>query len=127
VQPVTVTVRLSAIDTTQVVRIQPTIQGLTPGYVLLGDVPPFDLTIRGPAPTLRSLTNRDFTAILNMNGLQPGSHTVTPEVSVPSGIRLELTEPNSVTVNVGSVNGADGTDSPVAGPPAGIIPVDSTS
>src|SRR5215217_7172488 len=127
VQPVTVTVRLSAIDTTQVVRIQPTIQGLTPGYVVAGEVPPLDLTIRGPAPTLRSLTNRDFIATLNMSGLEPGSHTVTPDVSVPSGIRLELTEPNSVTVNVGSVNGADGTDSPVAGPPAGIIPVDSTS
>ncbi|HEX3247072.1 MAG TPA: CdaR family protein [Chloroflexota bacterium] len=115
VQPVTVTVRLSAIDTTQVIRIQPTIQGLTPGYVLLGDVPPLDLTIRGPAPTLRALTNRDFSATLNVSGLEPGPHSLTPNVSVPSGIRLESTEPSSITVNLSAVNAADnaGTSFPV--------------
>jgi YbbR domain-containing protein len=115
VQPVTVTVRLSAIDTTQVIRIQPTIQGLTPGYVLLGDVPPLDLTIRGPAPTLRALTNRDFSATLNVSGLEPGPHSLTPNVSVPSGIRLDSTEPSSITVNLSAVNAADnaGTSFPV--------------
>jgi YbbR domain-containing protein len=114
VQPVTVTVRLSAIDTTQVIRIQPTIQGLTAGQILLGDIPPLDLTIRGPAPTLRALTNRDFSAMLNVSGLPPGLHTVTPNVSVPSGIRLESTEPTSVTINLSAVNNADATVAPLA-------------
>jgi YbbR domain-containing protein len=114
VQPVTVTVRLSPIDTTQVIRIQPTIQGLTPGYVVVGEVPALDLTIRGPAPTLRALTNRDFSATLNVSGLEPGPHSLTPNVSVPSGIRLDSTEPSSITVNLNAVNGANNSDSPVA-------------
>jgi YbbR domain-containing protein len=114
VQPVTVTVRLSPIDTTQVIRIQPTIQGLTPGYVLVGEVPPLDLTIRGPAPTLRALTNRDFSATLNVSGLEPGPHSLTPNVSVPSGIRLDSTEPSSITVNLGITNGANNAANPAA-------------
>jgi len=119
VQPVTVTVRLSAIDTTQVIRIQPTIQGLTPGYILLGDIPPLDLTIRGPAPTLRALTNRDFSATLNVAGLEPGSHSLTPNVTVPSGIRLDSTDPSSVTVNVSAVSSTDASDPSIANPAGG--------
>jgi YbbR domain-containing protein len=114
VQPVTVTVRLSAIDTTQVIRIQPTIQGLTAGQVLLGEVPPLDLTIRGPAPTLRALTNRDFSAVVNVSGLSPGAHTVTPNVSVPSGIRLESTEPANITINLSAANSIDASGAPLA-------------
>jgi len=114
VQPVTVTVRLSAIDTTQVIRIQPTIQGLTAGQVLLGEIPPLDLTIRGPAPTLRALTNRDFSAIVNVSGLPPGPNTITPNVSVPSGIRLESTEPASITINLSTTNSVDASGAPLA-------------
>jgi YbbR domain-containing protein len=114
VQPVTVTVRLSAIDTTQVIRVQPTIQGLTAGQVLLGEIPPLDLTIRGPAPTLRALTNRDFSAIVNVSGLAPGPHTVTPNVSVPSGIRLESTEPANITINLSAANSIDASGVPLA-------------
>jgi hypothetical protein len=33
---------------------------------------------------------------------------------VPSGIRLDSTEPSSITVNVSAINGADNTDAPVA-------------
>jgi YbbR domain-containing protein len=114
VQPVTVTVRLSAIDTTQVIRIQPTIQGLSAGQAVLGDIPPLDLTIRGPAPTLRALTNRDFSATLNVSGLPPGQHSLTPNVTVPSGIRLESTEPASVALNLTAVNSTDASGSPLA-------------
>jgi YbbR domain-containing protein len=114
VQPVTVTVRLSAIETTQVVRVQPIIQGLTAGQALAGEIPPLDLTIRGPAPTLRALTNRDFSATLNVSGLPPGPHSVTPNVSVPSGISLESTEPPSVTLNLTAANSANASGASLA-------------
>jgi hypothetical protein len=82
--------------------------------MLLGDVPPLDLTISGPAPTLRALTNRDFSATLNVSGLSPGSHTLTPNVSVPSGIKLESTEPSSVTINLSSTNPTDASSTSLA-------------
>lgn len=106
VQPVTVTVRVTPIETTQVIRVQPAVQGLAPGQVLASEVTPLDLTIRGPAPTLRTLTNRDFSAVLSVAGLEPGQHVVQPTVTVPAGIRLEQIEPVQVTIALRSLEGA---------------------
>ncbi|MFN0071374.1 MAG: YbbR-like domain-containing protein [Chloroflexota bacterium] len=108
VQPVTVTVRLSAIETTQIIRIQPSIQGLIAGQIVQGEIPPLDLTISGPAPTLRALTNRDFSATLNVSGLGPGRHGLAPAISVPSGIRLESAEPSMVILTLGVTSESTG-------------------
>jgi YbbR domain-containing protein len=99
-QPVTLTIRVTPLTVSQTVRVTPSVQGLGPGLEVVGDVPQVDVTISGPAPTLQTLTPRDFRVVLDLSGLGPGRHELEPKVTVPGGFALEQVEPARVAVTI---------------------------
>lgn len=99
-EPVSLTIRVTPLTTSQTLRVTPTIQGLGSGLQIVGDVGPVDVTLSGPAPTLQTLTPRDFRVTVDLSGLGPGRHEVEPKVAVPGGFTLERVEPARVTVQI---------------------------
>jgi YbbR domain-containing protein len=97
-RPVSVTLRVSPIPSTQVLQVAPTIVGRAPGLQLADPVGPVELTISGPAPLLQNLAARDFRLTLDLSGLEAGQHTVPLQPEIPSTLRLDNLNPNSVTV-----------------------------
>lgn len=123
-QPVSLTVRVTALTVSQTLRVAPTIQGLGPGLQLVGDVPQVDVSLNGPAPTLQTLTTRDFRVTLDLAGLGAGQHQVEAKVAVPGGFTLERVEPIRVPVTIRSVPTPipSPTPSPVFQPPPSETP-----
>jgi YbbR domain-containing protein len=99
-QPVNVTVRIAALQVAQTVRVPATVTGLGPGLLLQSDVPSVDVTITGPAPTLQNLNPKDFQVVLDLSGLGPGKHVVSPSVTVPKALSLERISPEQITVTL---------------------------
>jgi YbbR domain-containing protein len=99
-QPVSLTIRVTPLTVSQTLRVSPTLQGLGPGLEIVGDVPQVDVTLNGPAPTLQTLTPRDFRVVLDLAGLGPGRHEVEPRVAVPGGFTQERVEPARVPVTI---------------------------
>jgi YbbR domain-containing protein len=102
-QPVSLTIRVTPLTVSQTLRVSPTIQGLGPGLEIVGDVPRVDVTLSGPAPTLQSLTARDFRVLVDLSGLGPGRHDLEPNVAVPGGFTLERVDPPRVPVTIRAV------------------------
>ncbi len=99
-QPVSLTIRVTALTTSQTLRVTPTIQGLGPGLQLVGDVPQVDVTLSGPAPTLQSITPRDFQVSLDLSGLGAGQQQIEPRVAVPGGFTLSGVDPPRVPITI---------------------------
>ena len=110
-QPVNATVRIAALDVIQTIRVPITVTGLGPGLLLQSDLPSVDVTISGPAPTLQTLSPKDFQVLIDLSGLGPGKHSVTPNVVVPKALTLERSSPDQVTVTL-----AQPTPTPTATP-----------
>lgn len=99
-QPISLTIRVTPLTVSQTLRVGPTLQGLGPGLEIVGDVPQVDVTLNGPAPTMQSLTSRDFRVVVDLTGLGPGRHEIEPRVAVPGGFTLERVEPARVPVTI---------------------------
>lgn len=99
-QPISLTIRVTPLTVSQTLRVIPLVQGLGPGLEIVGDVQRVDVTLNGPAPTLQTLTGREFQVVLDLAGLGPGRHDLEPKVAIPAGFTLERTEPARVTVTL---------------------------
>jgi len=65
-------------------------------------VPPtVDLTVRGPQRLLHNLTLAPDAVQIDVNGLQPGTHTVAVQVTLPEGLTTISQAPERVRVKVG--------------------------
>lgn len=58
------------------------------------------VTFSGPVATLSALAAGDVVVTVDVSGLGPGQHTVTPSVAVPAGAQLQAISPSSVTVTI---------------------------
>jgi YbbR domain-containing protein len=122
-QPVSLTIRVTPLTVSQTLRLGPSLQGLGTGLEIVGDVPQVDVTLNGPAPTLQSLTPRDFRVVVDLAGLGPGRHELEPKVAVPGGFTLERVEPARVTVTIRAVATLVPSPTPILAPtPIEIIP-----
>jgi len=99
-EPVSLTMRVAPITVSQTLRLGPTLQGLGVGLEIAGDVSQVDVTLNGPAPTLQTLTARDFRVVVDLAGLGVGRHELEPKIAVPGGFTLERVEPARVVVNI---------------------------
>jgi YbbR domain-containing protein len=123
-QPVSLTIRVTPLTVSQILRVGPTLQGLGPGLEIVGDVPQVDVTLNGPAPTMQSLTSRDFRVVVDLTGLGPGRHELEPQVAVPGGFTLERVEPARVTVTIRAVPTPVPSPTPILAPtPIEVTPV----
>lgn len=120
-QPISLTIRVTPLTISQTLRVSPTLQGLGPGLELVGDVPRVDVTLNGPAPTLQTLTPRDFQVAVDLSGLGPGRHELEPRVAVPAGFTLERVEPPRVVVTIRGIPTPIPSPTPILAP----TPVDT--
>lgn len=99
-RPVTVTLRVTALPTTQTLQVVPTVVGLPEGLQLADPLPNVELTITGPAPTFQSLQAKDFRVTLDLAGREAGQQSVPLQPQIPAGFRLESLNPNSLTITL---------------------------
>jgi YbbR domain-containing protein len=79
------------------------------------------VTLNGPAPTLQSLTPRDFRVTVELTGLGPGRHEIEPKVAIPGGFTLERVEPARATLTIRAVATPVPSPTPILAPtPVGV-------
>jgi YbbR domain-containing protein len=121
-QPISLTIRVTPLTVSQTLRVGPTIQGLGPGLELVADVQRVDVTLNGPAPTLQTLTPKDFQVVADLTGLGPGRHDVEPKVAVPGGFTLERVDPARVTVTIRAIPTPIPSPTPILAPTPVDVP-----
>jgi len=102
-QAVTVTVRVTALDVTQTVRVPPALVNLSGAVQLVRPPGLVSVTISGPAPVLSSLiaNPNDFKVTLDVGGKGPGSYAVDVKVQqVPPGLKLDDFQPKQVQIEL---------------------------
>lgn len=75
---VDVTATITPIEGGATIRQAPVIQGLDAGLEANVAIDTLDVILSGPLPLLESLGADDVFVILDLTGLLPGNHTVTP-------------------------------------------------
>lgn len=80
------------------VTLRPIVRGLTPGLHAAFAPDTVDVILSGPSTALTSLGPDDVYAILDVNGLLPGSYVIKPDVARPEEIRNEGVLPETVEV-----------------------------
>jgi YbbR domain-containing protein len=95
---VDVTVNIAPIEGGTTVQQRPVIQGLGPGLDATVALDTVDVILNGPLPDLEALGPDDIFVILDLTGLLPGNHVITPRVVVPTGIQAAGVIPETVEV-----------------------------
>jgi len=95
---VDVTASITPIQGGATIRQEPVIQGLDAGLEDAVAIDTLDVILSGPLPLLESLGADDVFVILDLTGLLPGNHTVTPRVVAPTEIQAEGVIPERVEV-----------------------------
>jgi YbbR domain-containing protein len=63
-----------------------------------------DLTIRGPQRLLHNLTLAPDAVRVDVDGLEPGTHTVETKVTLPEGLKAASQSPERVRVRIGGTS-----------------------
>jgi YbbR domain-containing protein len=95
---VDVTVGITAIEGGTTVQQPPVIQGLGPGLTATVALDTVEVILSGPLPSLEALGADDIFVLLDLTGLLPGNHVITPRVVVPTGIRAAGVIPETIEV-----------------------------
>jgi YbbR domain-containing protein len=101
---VDVTVSIAAIEGGTTVKQHPVVQGLGPGLEATVALDTVDVILSGPLPSLEALGPDDVFVLVDLTGLLPGNHIVTPRVVVPTGIQAAGIIPETIEVVITAVN-----------------------
>lgn len=93
-----VTASITPLEGGSTVKRKPILEFLESGFDVRVSIDTVDVILRGPIPALNALTEDDVQVILNLDGLFPGVHTITPEIRLPEGIIQEGLLPETVEV-----------------------------
>lgn len=127
-QMVRLTVTVSPLQTSQIVRVAPKLLNLDPRWRAIGLPPYFEVSVKGPAPAMVGLNPDSFSVTLDATGLDEGTHLLKPAVKAPSDLQLVGVAPESATLVLSPAAPATATPAPVpsstptAGP-AGVPPI----
>lgn len=97
-ESVGVRVSIAAAQASRTFLVGVTCTGLAAGTTCQPQIGQISMTLSGPEPALAGLDISQITPVLDVTGLSPGSHNVTPTVTLPSGISLVAFSPTQVTV-----------------------------
>lgn len=100
---VDVTVSITAIEGGTTVQQRPVIQGLGQGLTATVALDTVDVILSGPLPSLEALGPDDVFVLVDLTGLLPGNHIVTPRVVVPTGIRAAGVIPETIEVVISAI------------------------
>lgn len=102
--------------------------GLGEGMTVSVVPPTMSIEVTAPVDILQDMSAEDITILVDLTGLQPGTHVVQPEVTVPQGASWISNEPSAVTVTVSTSGETPGTPvsippvAPASGTPRSIAP-----
>jgi YbbR domain-containing protein len=74
----------------QTVQRELQVRNLRFGLIVTPSLTSVDIILSGPLPSLQELKPEDVQVILDLFGLSPGTHKVTPRVILPQGLGLEV-------------------------------------
>lgn len=98
-QPV-VRVAIEPIQSSLTVVITPTLQGLDPGFTSTVSPKTIELILSGPLPLLETLGGDDVRVVLDVFGLERGTHQIEPQIVVPEGLIAQSILPATVQVEI---------------------------
>ena len=96
----TITVEIRETVATRTLILGLLCTGVSPGSACLPQVPQVAVTVRGTVSRLDALDPGTLTPTLDVTGLGPGDHLVTPTLALPSGVSVVTISPISVTVTI---------------------------
>jgi len=99
-QQVEVSILIEPIQSSSTVEVTPEIQGLEPGFTTTVSPETVEVILSGPLPLLETLAADDVRVILDLFGLEPGTHQVEPQVVVPEGTTAQSILPPTVQVEI---------------------------
>jgi YbbR domain-containing protein len=97
---VLVTVNVAAIEGGKTVRRALAVQGLAANLVAVPSPSGVDVIVSGPLPRLQTLKSDEVRVILDLYGLEPGTHKIVPSVVVPEGLKVTSLLPDTVEVEI---------------------------
>lgn len=99
-QSIVVSVGITPIEESTWVQRAPVIQGLDDR--LQAELSPriVEILVAGPLPRLETLQPGDVQIVLDLTGLEAGTHTLEPSVILPEGIRQETLVPETIEVKI---------------------------
>jgi YbbR domain-containing protein len=100
---VDVTVSITPIEGGTTVQQPPVVQNLGPGLTATVALDTVDVILSGPLPSLEALGPDDVFVLVDLTGLLPGNHVLTPRVVVPTGIRSVSVIPETIEVVISTI------------------------
>ncbi len=97
---VTVQVSVVPLEGSLTVERRVEIQGLEPGITATVAPEMVEVILSGPLPVLDQLTEGDVRVLVDLLGLNPGIHSLEPEVVAPPEVVTEAVIPSSVQVEI---------------------------
>ena len=102
-QTVTARVEISPIRSGQTLQLPLTPRGLRPDLRASLSPDTVQVILSGPLPDLEALKPGDVQAILDLSGLTPGTHKLTPIIIKPASLKAESIVPDEVEVVISTV------------------------
>lgn len=99
-QQVTVTFFVEAIQSSLIMEITPTLQGLEPGLAATVSPETVEVFLSGPLSQLNTLKTDDVRVILDLFDLEPETHPIEPQIVVPEGVTAQSINPATVQVEI---------------------------
>ena len=98
-ETVLVRVGIAPIEITSTLTPRLTIEGLRPGLFAASSPESVSLILKGPLPTLEKIQPDDLRVAVDVTGLGPGTHQLTPlVVTLPENVLVQSIVPDSVEV-----------------------------
>lgn len=95
---VSVRVSIASLEDSRTIKAQLLVNNLGKGYEVTKELDVVDVIISGPLTLVDGVSRDDVFARLDLTNLLPGTHTITPIVVLPDGVRSEGVLPESVEV-----------------------------
>jgi YbbR domain-containing protein len=99
-EEVVVSVRVAPAQGQSVLTVAVRTTGLKEGLIATLSPKVINVTVSGLMPVLQALDPASIVARVDLAGLEPGVHTVTPTVDLPDGVTLVGIDPLEITVGV---------------------------
>jgi len=97
---VTVTVRISPAPGQLTFAVPLTATGLGNDLSIVGALPPVQVFLFGPLPTLLELNPNDISASVDLDGKGAGAHNIKVKVSAPDGLEVRSITPEELEIQL---------------------------
>jgi YbbR domain-containing protein len=98
--PVVITVEVQASVATRTLLLGVVCEGVEEGFACLPQQDQVAVLVSGPAAVLAGLDPGSLSVVVDVGGLDPGEHQLTPAVGIPGGVELVSISPAAVPVTL---------------------------